>query len=384
MVAREWSRRTGRAATLAAAVAVGGGACGSPPPRPPALDVPKSTLERIHAMQVGPAPRATVAEITEASRVLDGPAATGAIGDWVMQNGRVMVVIARPDGSARGGAVVDLGAADLGADELASMETLVGGEPVIYSTLETGTDGSGGAFVDVLGHAGELAVSTRYELRPGLDAVLIHTSFVRPGTTGTRGEAAADRLLGQPGTEARCDPEQGKGQCELTSEERGYVLCALDLEGAMEHVEDGGAVVVGVDAAALRPGAQLYSRYLAVLDRADSLAVASSLAIARGHEVGEVELTLFPVPWGKGRVVEPGFFWLAPADGGVPLTLETRAQLHPGDRVIAKAPVGSWYVEFRNETYAGDLRGLARVEVVHGERAKVRVSTHRRATPTSR
>lgn len=405
----ESSERSGsgprrRAVTLGAALttaAIVGAACGSPAPYSASFAVPRSVAERIRAMESRGGPRpdgplrgeestdrapATVAEISESSRVLDGPSARGAIGDFVMENGHVMVVIARPDGSASGGTIVDLGATDARIDALARMDTLVAGAPVVYSTLETGTDGVGGVFVEVLGHAGEVPVSTRYELRPGIDAVLIHTSFVHPDTMSASTFAAADSLLGEPGAEGRCDRDHGPGQCEVTDKERGYVLCALVDRGPLEHVEDSGAVVVGVDASALARGAQVYSRYLAPLERPDSLAVASALAVARGQDLGEIELTLLPTPWGKGRVVEPGFFWLSPVDrdAGAPMALKHRAQLHPGDSVVARAPVGSWYIEFRNDAYTAAPEANVPVEVIPGQRAKARVTTLRRPTANAR
>lgn len=380
---RLWS-----AVTLTTVVALALSACGARSPYRSTIALPAASEARISAMHIGTAPEApaTVSEITEASRVLDGAAATGEVGDYLLENGAVMVVIARPDGSPRAGTIVDLGRASTRTDALARMETLLAGEPIRYASLRTGTDPSTrAAFVEVVGEAAGLAATTRYELRPGLAAVLVHTSFTRPREIDASAMyAVADRIVGAPGARSRCDADLGPGQCEVMDERDGYVLDALVDEGALEESEHHGAAVVGVDPAAVPEGSYVYSRFLAPLDRPDSLAVATALAVARGEEVGEVEISLAPVPWSRARIVEPGVFWFSRATSseGAAVALKHPGQLHPGDHVTAQVPAGGWYVEFRNDAYAATPREDARVEVSGGSRAKVKVTARRRERST--
>lgn len=350
-------------------------ACAAPAPWRSTIAVPEVASAKIAEMpRATHAAPATAAEITRGAQLLDGDAATGELGDFVLDNGLVVVVVGAIDGSPRGGAIVDLAGARR-TDALASMETRVAGEQVRYDDLHAGVEPtSGAAFIEVVGEVAGAAATTRYELYPGLDAVLIHTAFHRPSTIPEEVKfAVADRLVGGADARATCNPDFGPGQCLLSGAGQSYVLDALHAQGANAGRVGDTSAIVGIEPSSCMPGPRLYTRFLAPLARPDSLAHLAALAVAHGEQVGDLDLTILPRPWSPARIVEPGRFWFAPLRGGLPVSLETAAPYHPGDRVTARVPEGDWYIWFTNDAYVSSGGEDVHVHVEGGDHARFTV-----------
>src|SRR5204862_7205184 len=97
----------------AAALLVLAAGCGAPVQRDALVIAPGAGARLAIAMRYGygalkdvPRP-AEVRRAVTPEQLLEGPGATGRLGDWVLENGGVIAVIARPDGTARGGKLVD-------------------------------------------------------------------------------------------------------------------------------------------------------------------------------------------------------------------------------------------------------------------------------------
>ena len=105
-----------------------------------------------------------------ASYVQNGPDATGGIGDWVLTNGTLCIIIAglenEGDFSSRGGTLRDIGFCGRGDDQFVSQQDLLDGslaKPVgmIDVRAETGVTS---ASITTLGSFRGLMVETRYML----------------------------------------------------------------------------------------------------------------------------------------------------------------------------------------------------------------------------
>lgn len=372
-------------AVLPAAIAVG---CGAPGQYGSIIVLPGSTERLIAAMHYGfngvgeAKPAASVARVTSAEELAEGAAATGKVGDWVLENGSIVVVIADADGSARSGTLVDVARDPRRTDGVARFETTVLGAPVKYTTIKSGTDDAlGSAFVEVSGTAGDLVVSTRYDVAPELDAVLVHTSFTRGALDGAAPapEGAldvSDRLVVGASDRADCE-----GSHCATFGAQSYVLKPLMDDGAVARPDGDAAVIVGLGASTVPAGAYVYSRLVAPLERPDSLALAAALSAADGRPLGEVEIELSPERWSKDRSIAPGTFRFTPSKKGAPVDLALGAEIHAGDRVTVKVPTGGWNVAFENDGYLTTER--AHVDVRPGKIASVFVPAERKPTPAS-
>lgn len=361
-----------------------GVSCAASAPWRSTLVVPSATSAKIAQMaRAGAESPATVSEVTSGAQLPDGDAANGEFGDFVLDNGVIVVVVGAIDGSPRSGTIVDVAGARR-TDGLLAMETRVAGETAEYTTLHTGVDAAtGAAFVEVVGEAGDDAVTTRYEVHPRLEAVMIHTAFRRPKTIPKSVKLAVeDRLVGDGHGDERatCNPDFGPGQCLVPGARQSYVLDALDVQGATgERVSDA-SVVVGVDPASCMEGPRVYTRLLTPLARADLLAQLAARALARGEPLGEVELTILPEPWSPARILEPGRFWFSRrTPGAFPVSLEVDTQYHPGDRVIARIPEGDWYVWFTNDAYVSSANEDVNIHVRGGEKSRFTVGATLRA-----
>lgn len=358
-------------------------ACAAPAQEGSIVVLPGATERLIAAMHYGfqgvgeAKPAATVARITSTDELVLGAQANGKIGDWVLENGSLVVVIAAADGSPRSGALVDVARDPRRTDGLSRFETTVLGVPVRYTTLKSGTDDAlGSAFVEVSGTAGDVVVSTRYDVAPDLDAVLVHTSFTRRGPAPEGALDVADRLVVTPSDRALCE-----GAHCATFGAQSYVVKPLVEDGAVARDEHEGAVVVGLAPATIPEGAYVYSRLVAPLERPDSLALAAALSAADGRQLGEVQIELSPERWSKDRAVAAGTFHFAPAKAGAAVDLALGGSLRAGDVVTVKVPTGGWSVVFENDGYL-TAEG-AHVDVRPGKVASVFVPADRKPTPAS-
>jgi hypothetical protein len=368
------------------AVALAG--CGAPGQYGSIIVLPGATERLIAAMHYGFAgvgeakPSASVARITSSDELVEGASATGKIGDFVLENGSIVVVIADADGSARAGTLVDVARDPRRLDGVTAFETTVLGSPVRYTTIKSGTDEVlGSAFVEVSGTAGDIVVSTRYDVAPELDAVLVHTSFTRSVASALGTLDVSDRLVVAAGPGGASDRSACEGTHCATFGAQSYVMKPLIDDGAVARSDGDGAVIVGLDAHAVPEGAYVYSRLVAPLERADSLALAAALSAADGRQLGEVQIELSPERWSKDRTVAPGTFVFTPSKSGAPVELALGGSLHAGDFVTVKVPTGGYSVTFQNDGYV--TTDKAHVDVRPGKIASVFVPAERRATPAS-
>lgn len=384
---RRASTRGLGAVGLGAALAIALSGCGAPAQLGSIIVLPGATERLIAAMHYGYAgvgdakPSASVARITSADELVEGPSATGKIGDYVLQNGAIVVVIADADGSARAGKLVDVARDPRRVDGVAAFETTVLGAPVRYTTIKSGTDDAlGSAFVEVSGTAGSLVVSTRYDVAPDLDAVLVHTSFTRsaPSVEGTLDVSDRLSVAHDAGARSTCEDSH----C-ATFGAQSYVMKPLLPDGAVVRLDGEDAVVVGLDAHAVPEGAYVYSRLVAPLERGDSLALAAALAAADGRQLGEVQIELSPERWSRDRTIPRGTFVFTPSKSGGagPIELALGGSLHAGDVVTVKVPTGGYTVTFQNDGYRTTER--PHVDVRPGKVASVFVPAERRPTPAS-
>ena len=132
----------------------------------------KDEAARVHVMAAG--------------EELGGPNAVGRPGDFLLENGEVALVIDQLGSSAgfaeSGGNLVDAADARERKDELGQVLTYFGTFPRqgVYEAITSGNAADGSAWVEARGHEllePQLAVTTRYTLRPGDRAVLLETTL---------------------------------------------------------------------------------------------------------------------------------------------------------------------------------------------------------------
>lgn len=211
-------------------------------------------------------------------------------GDVLLENGVVTVVIAAADGTERGGAMIDAWSEERRIDELRALRVVVGGRRVIARSVRGGVDArTRAAWVDVIGvvevDGAPVEVATRYDVAPGVDGVLVHTSFTPPSssaldlTVGDELDGAPDgddtilALDGPPAALVRATPHVA------------HAVVALDGPAA---VVDPVRATHGVPLSAmgLEPGAvALHSRIVLVVPGSGPVTVVGLQARALGRPV---------------------------------------------------------------------------------------------------
>jgi hypothetical protein len=242
---------------------------------------------------------AEVRRIARDELVPSGAAATGHIGDWMLENKAMVAVVGQIDGTSRGGRIVDAWRKPAGLDGLEDHETFVFGKLVVYDTLRKGFDvKTGAAYIEVSAVVDRtsdglpaVSVATRYDLAPGIDTLLVHTQIKT-----IRGEVSAEnappllaeRLQAQGSAEASVDATT----TSTIGDAQGYLLHPLTLPA--EIGADGTMARVSIPASATpAPGATfLFSRMIAPLERPDTLALAVARARIEGATIGEVRVQL--------------------------------------------------------------------------------------------
>lgn len=279
-------------------------ACGSPLQSGEILVLPGATERLIIAMRMGYAGAGEAVAPARLERaVLDeqlptGAAAAGRLGDWVLENDRVIAVVTRIDGTRRGGRLVDLTRGDAEHDALERFELSVAGREVRYDAASTGRDETTGAVYVELSGAVEglpgVLVSTRYDVAPALPAVVVHTQVrglgaehrEAPGWIADRVEfRGAGRLELAAAPEGAGSSELAPGHAAWIAERLSYLLRPLSespLWLEPEAAAAGRASVGLASASADEP--LLYSRILAPLADASPEALAASLARLEGRE----------------------------------------------------------------------------------------------------
>jgi hypothetical protein len=353
-----------RTATAALALAIAG--CGAPTQRDALVIAPGADGRLEIAMRYGYGGLKDVPRPAEARRILaadqlvEGPGATGRLGDWTLENGFVVAVVTAADGSSRGGKLVDLVRRGERLDELGRFELSVLGRPVVYESLGSGFDRTtGAAYIHVAGHPRGLphvSVTTRYDLGMGLDAVLVHT-HVRNTKPHASGEAPASLTLSDAievaGESAGVTVAKSARHFAWLGARVGYLYrshgeTSFELgevpNGARASfelpLEPNGAGVTEV----------LHARMITPLQRPDSAAVAVALARIEGRAVGDVEVRL---AGGRDALLssEEGDLSFEGADGDVLWARGIRPAGVPRAYVVS-LPVGSYGAAFHGAALA--------------------------------
>lgn len=352
--------------------------CAEPLQQGGVIVLPGATERLLLAMRMGYAgigdvkAPARAFRITSESELLAGHAASGRVGDYRIENQTLAVVITGIDGGLRGGKIVDLARqGGGGVDAIQGLETLVDNRRVLYTSLKTGSDqATSAAYVQAIGHPDgrpDLEVSTRYDLAPELETVLVHTSV----TTRVPLEgpvALGDRLSFDATATINQNPTFVAG---FTADTAYAFQPLVDLEAPPKLVSEsgGGAALLGLGPESVPTGTFVYSRMLAPLERPDSLALACTLALASGDILGEVDVEVAVKP--KSGAVGGGKLVFV-RDGGdaARLELEVSGTKRFGDRVSAKVPAGSYALTYEGQ---GHVSAPTRVVVKRKQLATARL-----------
>ncbi len=272
-----------------------------------------------------------------------GPARSGKIGDYVLENGHFIAAVTNVDGSARGGRLADISRKPQNDDGLGRVGLSVFGRVVVYDSLTTGYDeATRASFVEVSGvldfateEGPKLTVSTRYDAAPGVDGVLAHTHIKVE-------RAAASPEWNQ--TEARPFVEETIGayrekQATLVGEagDFGAVFGANGgtfmrplgpgrIERTNTDVNTTGSELAWRVPGALLPnegGAVVLTRMFGALERPDSAALAVAVAKSSGEPIGEVEVRF--ARFGQGvSPTQHGDLYFRSATGGIVARCDAR------------------------------------------------------------
>jgi hypothetical protein len=381
-------------ATSMAVAALAGAGCAPPIQNGGVFVLPGATERLIFAMRMGyqgvgeAKPSAEVRQATSNEDLAAGTGASGKVGDYVLENGSVVAIVAAIDGTDRGGTLVDFARNPSRADDLGGLATSVLGHRVRYTSLKTGTDqATGAAFVEVSGTSGAIVVSTRYDLAPELDALLVHTSFTRPhpDDAAASGFDVEDSVSLAPGSAAHFEP--AAGSLAAYGAQASYVVVPLvesdpttppGVDVATEPPSDS-SEVIGLRAGRAPEGAFVYSRFVSPLERSDSLALEAALAVASGRETGDVEIEVAPEKWVAGLAIHPGK--LVFRAGGRTAEVDVTQPIRAGDRVTVKVPSGAWDVAFAGDDFRS--RSPAKLVVRPRQLNDLRVPTERVPTPAA-
>lgn len=281
--------------------------------------VERLRLAMRYGYQVEGIPRpAEVRVAVGAEQIPGGEARSGRVGDWVLDNGVIVAVVARVDGSPRSGRLVDLVHGWEGLDDLRAFDTRVLGQPVRYEVASSGRDEAlGSAYVVVSGEvdlsdAGGpiVAVETRYDVAPALDIVLISTrvrvtkAAALPDVGLEVDDDAPDERAPEAWTpqhptvedrlrvrDATLHADLDLPQVAALGPSSGYALQPLD--DATPSDAQRGMAFRGGDLAE-KGDWVLYSRAVVSLERPDTLSAELAAARAYAEPLGVLEVRLIP------------------------------------------------------------------------------------------
>jgi hypothetical protein len=273
--------------------------------------------------QVAPA---RVKRLAGPADALAGPLAAGRVGDLVIENGEIVVVIdqlGRGSGFAEsGGNIVDAADAKTRHDELGQMFTYFGVFPrqAIYTALDSGVDAKGTAWIEVRGHElydERLRVVTRYELAPGARALLLTTTLVNDNAAPVAGLDLGDAVQWGSTEKLAVGKEPGfRGDSAgswigAAGSGAAYAIVGLDpVATASGLVAKNGTAWSNfsfVRGVTLAPGAKAsYARALAIAARGDALGAVTEAFFLQGGAPGGLTVAL----------TDAAGAHLAPPDGG--------------------------------------------------------------------
>jgi hypothetical protein len=381
------SHRLVRRRIFLAAIVVGaaGAAC-APPIQNGGVEVRAGAAERLgvvcrwrHGGAAGeglcgeadaPVAAASVKRIAVPGDALRGPLAAGRVGDLVIENGEIAVVIdqlGRGSGFAEsGGNIVDAADARTRRDELGQIFTYFGVFPrqAVHDALSSGVDAKGTAWIEVRGHElyeEHLRVTTRYELAPGQRALSIQTTLANE-----KDAAIADLELGDAiqwgstekfaiGKEPGFRGDYAGPWIGAAGRSAAYAILDADPHATAGLTSKNGTAWSNVSFArgvTIAPGATVtYARVLVVAPRGDTLGAATEVFYLQGGAPGGLEIAL--VDAGGARIAPPegARFSLARVDAErsaiAPLWLGVSAEAaKSGANAAGEAPPGRYLVTF--------------------------------------
>ena len=285
-----------------------------------------------------------------------GPAATAKVGDYVLENGHLLAAVTNVDGTTRGGRLVDLARKPTQADGLDGLELEVLGEKVVYDALKTGRDeATFTAYVEVSGridatHRGGplVTVSTRYDVAPGVDAIVVSTHIKLERGAFAEGDSAPslfdETLVAKSPMPPIADVTAGFGA--TLGDGGGYLLRPMSDGASLTTTSISPRVRVPATQGPALGDAIVVTRVVSPLERADSSAVAVALAKTDGKGIGDIEVRV--APRGPGaRYPKRGDLSFVSASGESFLACDLDAT---GDdsHFAASMPEGRYTMVFRN------------------------------------
>ena len=387
------SRLVRRRIFLASITVGAAGAACAPPIQSGGVEVRSGAAERLgmvcrwrHGTTEGAGLCAEADEPVAAARVkrlagpadaLAGPLAAGRVGDLVIENGEIAVVIdqlGRGNGFAEsGGNIVDAADARARRDELGQIFTYFGVFPrqAVYDALDSGVDVRGTAWIEARGHElyeDHLRVTTRYELAPGQRALLIQTTLVNETSAPVTGLELGDVIQWGSAEKFAMGKEPGLRGIQALSpgDYTGPWIAAAGRSAAYAILDADPRATAGLTAkngtawsnisfvrgVAIAPGARAsYARVLVVAPRGDTLGAATEVFYLQGGAPGGLEIALTDAAGARIAPPEGGRFFLArvgedPA-AAAPLWLGVSAEAaKSGTNAAAEAPPGRYLVTF--------------------------------------
>ena len=313
---------------------------------------------------------ARVKRIAVPGDALRGPLAAGRVGDLVIENGEIAVVIdqlGRGSGFAEsGGNIIDAGGAHTRRDELGQIFTYFGVFPrqAVYDALDSGVDTRGTAWIEARGHElyeDHLRVTTRYELTPGQRALLIQTTLVNEKDAPITGLELGDVVQWGSAEKLGIGKEPGfvgdyaGPWIGAAGPSAAYAILDADPRATSGLTAKNGTAwsnLSFVRGVAIAPGASAsYARVLVVAPRGDSLGAATEVFYLQGGAPGGLEIALTDAAGARIAPPEGGRFSLAPT--GVDPAKATSLWLgvsadteKSGVNAAAEAPPGRYLVTF--------------------------------------
>lgn len=317
-------------------------------------------------------PRATVARISEATKLPKGPNVDSAVGDVLLTNGEISLFFGGPT-SSKPGVLLDVIDAHVGQDELLSMTTCVAAEadcsPVAAPQFGQERDGSAWVEVQTAGQS-FFDARTRYTLLPGARAVLVSTIVSTQSTDALSLSRVGDVVAwgsSQPVVPSGETPAFVAG----VGTDVAYAIAAADERSSLAvDATEGAMFVRHARDVSVRVGMPLRrDRVLVVAPRGDTLGVLTEIALLRdGQAPGAIEVkfvgadgaSIPPPAGGRVRVLSPSFPIAGYLNAGQGLE---------GQSVAGEAPAGKYEIDF--EGSGRHAAAKVPVEVRPGEVAPV-------------
>lgn len=377
----------GLAASITLALATAG--CIAPPAQHGEIAIASGASERLelawrfgYVGVNGPERPAHAAVLTRMDELPKGVGEHARVGDVLLESGDVGLVVAGADGTARAGTLVGAWAASRLVDEIGAIHVVAYDRPVRATSVRPGIDApTRSAWVDVIGVVdgpeGPIEVATRYDVAPGVGGVLVHSTLRVPAESTGIELAVGDVVDARPAGFIHAPRSNGApAALVVPASDVGYAILAIDAPWAVVDADRGSH---GIPAFAMPtpPGEiSIFSRFLAVLGRSDSLAVAVVQARDVGRGVGEMELVAVDdrgLPTRLAKGTELSLDESGRADGSLAFILPR--ELRAGESIVAEVPAGHYAV--RDARASGVEASGVEVEPARLARVRVRVASRR-------